>query len=245
MTATVANLMRDFWDEKARENAPFYIATQERFWDADMAEFFASGEADIARILKDARLTLSGDERVVEIGCGIGRLSRALARRAREVHAVDISPEMLARARELNADLANVTFHQGSGVDLGQFADASFDFAFTFIVLQHIPDPAVVLNYVREMGRVLGPGGRALFQLRAAAEGPAPRPKPARGPIAAAAPVERVRGSGYDSPAWLGSAVTMADLRRAVAAGGMALISTRGAGTQYTWVRCEKPRARP
>ena len=41
----------------------------------------------------------------------------------------------------------------------------SVDGCFSHVVFQHIPDPPITLNYVREMGRVLRPGGWALFQV--------------------------------------------------------------------------------
>lgn len=236
---SVTDTMREFWNSKAKENAPFYIATQARFWKPDMAEFWASGELDLRRILAESPVKLSGSEVALEIGCGIGRMSHALARRVGEIHSLDIAPEMIDQAREHHAAVANLQFHLGSGADLGIFADGTFDFVFSFIVLQHIPDPVTVLDYVREMGRVLRPGGRALFQLRTTPEGPtpAPRAKQKRGQDGGVR-VEEVFGSGYDSPAWIGSAVSMADLRRAVADGGMTLRSTKDAGSQYTWVRC-------
>ncbi len=52
---------------------------------------------------------------MVEIGCGIGRITRVLAERAHSVRAVDVSERMLAQARELNADVENVKWLLGDG----------------------------------------------------------------------------------------------------------------------------------
>jgi SAM-dependent methyltransferase len=53
----------------------------------------------------------------------------------------------------------------GNGVDLSAYPDASFDFVFSYIVFQHIPDVNVTLKYIREAGRVLRPGGSFYFQV--------------------------------------------------------------------------------
>ena len=94
-------MQRD-WDERARENARYYVATGNTDWSDE--EFFASGEKAIAEdILTDMINICQGKDpkamRVLEIGCGAGRLTRALANLFGEVHAVDVSGEMIARAR--------------------------------------------------------------------------------------------------------------------------------------------------
>jgi len=73
---------------------------------------------------------------VVEIGCGTGAISRALAARpgVGEVTGVDPSPVFLDRARELSAGTANLSFRQGDGRDL-PLPGASFDLAVMHTVL--------------------------------------------------------------------------------------------------------------
>jgi len=72
---------------------------------------------------------------------------------------------MLERARELNPGLANVEWLRGDGSSLAGIEDASASACVSHVVFQHIPDPRVTLAYVREMGRVLRPGGWAAFQV--------------------------------------------------------------------------------
>jgi len=88
--------MRADWDRRARENAPFYVCTTA----ADSPESFAaSGERDLETHVLDG-LAVSSGWRVLEIGCGVGRLVKPLAARVARVVGVDLSEEMIRRARE-------------------------------------------------------------------------------------------------------------------------------------------------
>ena len=85
-------------------------------------------------------------DHVVEIGCGLGRMTRALAARAGGVTAIDVSPEMLERAQRLNPNLSTVAWTAGDGTTLAGIPDASADACMSHVVFQHIPDPAVTLG---------------------------------------------------------------------------------------------------
>ena len=179
--------MRDDWDRRARENARYFVATHRSDWTDE--DFFASGEEEIANdILTDMGNVCQGGDpasmRVLEIGCGAGRVTRALARVFGEVHAVDVSGEMIARAREVLAGLPNAFVYQNDGMDLSVVPDIPFDFAFSVIVFQHIPSRGVIENYFREISRLLRPG--ALFKVQvqglpeiAKPQPPPPEPEPA------------------------------------------------------------------
>src|SRR5271168_2513476 len=102
--------MRDDWDQRARENAKYYVATANQQWSDE--EFFASGESTVAEeVLTDLTNVCQGKDprqmRVLEIGCGAGRVTRALAGLFGEAHAVDVSGEMVAQARAALADRPN------------------------------------------------------------------------------------------------------------------------------------------
>ena len=155
--------MGEFWDARAREDAMYFVDDRMRYGAADQETFWAGGHEAVELILGELGVSLSGHETVVEIGCGIGRITRALATRAARVLALDVSEQMLARAREHNPDLATVSWLLGSGSDLTGIADGEADACFSHVVFQHIPDPAITLGYVREMGRVLTPGGWSAF----------------------------------------------------------------------------------
>ncbi len=128
-------------------------------------EFLATGQAEIDAQL--VTLAAAGYPRrkdlAVDFGCGAGRLSRALARHFDQVIGIDVSASMIATARALNADIANIEFRENTAADLLQIADASVDFVFSHITLQHIPTP-LALGYVDEFLRILAPGGVAVFQ---------------------------------------------------------------------------------
>ena len=161
-------MQRD-WDARALENARHYVASSRIDWTDD--EFLLSGERTVQEeILTDMTNICQGKEpgsmRVLEIGCGVGRLTRALARWFGEVHAVDISGEMIRLARETLAGCANVSLYQNNGADLAVLPDLPFDFAYSTLVFQHIGSREVIESYVREVHRLLRPGGLFKFDVQ-------------------------------------------------------------------------------
>jgi len=161
--------MRDDWDARARENARHYVQTAETDWTDE--SFFASGEQTVREeILTDMINICQGMDpkqmRVLEIGCGAGRVTRALARLFGEVHGVDVSGEMVERARQAVQAEGNAFIYQNNGMDLSVVPPQPFHFAFSSIVFQHIPSREVIENYVREVSRLLGPGRLFKFQVQ-------------------------------------------------------------------------------
>jgi SAM-dependent methyltransferase len=161
-------MQRD-WDRRAQENARHYVATEQSDWTD--AEFFESGTRTVReQILSDMDNICQGKDpkniRVLEIGCGAGRVTRALADLFGEVHAVDVSGEMVRQARAALADRPNAHIVQNNGVDLSVLGEVVFDFAFSIIVFQHIPSQEIIENYVREVYRLLRPGGLFKFQVQ-------------------------------------------------------------------------------
>ncbi|MGI8990371.1 MAG: methyltransferase domain-containing protein [Bryobacteraceae bacterium] len=172
MTGTdpqLLNKMRREWDERARENARFYVNTARNDWTDD--DFFSSGRRTVAEeILTDMGNICQGKApsamKVLEIGCGAGRVTRALSELFGDVYGVDISSEMILQAKSGLADRSNIHLFQNNGTDLGVLGDIEVDFAFSSIVFQHIPSRAVIENYVGEVNRVLRPGGLFKFQVQ-------------------------------------------------------------------------------
>jgi len=161
--------MRRDWDERARENARYYVNTEREDWTDE--QFFASGERTVAEeILTDMINICHGKDpkemKVLEIGCGAGRVTRALAGLFGEVYGVDISGEMIARAKHALAGFPNAHLYQNSGSDLAVLGNVEIDFAFSSIVFQHIPSREVIENYVREVHRLLRSGGLFKFQVQ-------------------------------------------------------------------------------
>lgn len=161
--------MRREWDERARENARHYVNTSQTAWTDE--DFFASGECTVAeQILSDMINICQGKDpkqmKVLEIGCGAGRVTRTLAGVFGEVYAVDISGEMVRQARQALAGLPNVHVEQNNGRDLSVLGDLRVDFAFSTIVFQHIPSKEVIESYIREVRRLLRPRGLFKFQVQ-------------------------------------------------------------------------------
>ncbi len=238
--------MRAYWDARARENAMYFIHSELDYADPDTAAFWSSGGETLDRTLGLVGASLRPTDEVVEIGCGIGRVTRHLAARARHVVGIDVSTEMVERGRRLLSDLANVSLLVGTGRDLAGVADDAVDLVYSFIVFQHIPDPAVTCNYIREIGRVLRPGGRTVFQVSEHPEVHRPDLHAEdRGLRAAMARAGGRRPRGCRSPQWLGSAMPRDDLLAALSDGGLVLSSTAGDGTQYCVVHAIKAAGPP
>jgi SAM-dependent methyltransferase len=240
--AASTEAMRAFWDARARENAMYYIHTHLDFRRPDPAAFWESGVDNLDRTLALFGDRIGPTDRVLEIGCGVGRITRAIAERAGLVVGLDVSAEMIRRARAALSDLTNVELVLGDGRGLSGLPDAAFDAVYSFLVFQHVPDPAVVCAYVRDIGRVLRPGGWTLFQVSERPEVHRPESYPMlRGLRARLRQWAGLAPRGGLAPQWLGAAVDRADLLGAIADGGLVLDGTVGDGTQFCFVRAHRP----
>jgi SAM-dependent methyltransferase len=218
--------MRLDWDQRARENARYYVATGQEEWSDE--EYFRSGEINVEReILTDMGNICQGLDpsqmNVLEIGCGTGRITRALAKTFGNVYGVDISGEMIERAKMALRDYSNARVFQNNGRDLDVVRDAlngkTIDFAFSYIVFQHIPSRDVIENYVREVYTLLRPG--ALFKFQ----------------------VQGFRDDEVQLDSWLGAWFTEEDARAMAERCGFEMRYNHGAGEQYYWLWFFKPKA--
>jgi SAM-dependent methyltransferase len=181
-------------------------------------------------------------------------MTRGLASLFGQVDAVDVSAEMVAQARDNLSPLSNVRIHETNGLDLGPFADGTFDLCFSYIVFQHLPSFEIVSGYMREAARVLKPGGTFLFQ----ANNAPPDRDYAFAPARALSRLWRRYGwhnvlllralltrgpRGFDHPAWMGHRVTVPQVEAGLAQAGLEVCSMSGRGTAYLWVRAQKPPA--
>jgi SAM-dependent methyltransferase len=208
--------MREDWDRRARENARYYVNTEKENWTEE--EFFRSGERTVSEeVLTDmtniCQGMMPGDMRVLEIGCGVGRVTRALSKVFGEVHAVDVSGEMIAQARRALADRPNIFLYQNNGKDLSVLPLLQFDFAFSTIVFQHIPSREVIYSYVQEVHRLLRPGRLFKFQVQG---------------------VPKIDTHPEDT--WHGVGFSLQDAQAMAEACGFDLRYHHGAGEQYFWL---------
>lgn len=110
----------------------------------------------------------------VEVGCGPGRMTAALAERFERVVAVDVSPAMVERARAAVPD-PKVDFRVVSGERLDGVESGVADALVCYLVLQHLPARAAVVAYLGEFARVLAGRGEAFVQLPVLDAGRRPR----------------------------------------------------------------------
>lgn len=231
--------MREYWDARAEEDAFFFVDNRLEYRHPDKDAFWEGGPEGLDLLLTDLGAEIAPVDDVVEIGCGVGRMTRALAARASTVRAIDVSARMLELARTENAHLDNVEWILGDGATLAGVDDASADVCHSDVVFQHIPDPEITLSYIADMGRVLRGGGWAAFQISNASDihriGLKDR-------MRAAARAAFGRGpKGQANPAWRGSAVDLERLTQVVENASMQIENVTGAGTQYCRVLLRKP----
>lgn len=152
------------WDMRARQDAIQYVAGRYRG-----VAFFEEGTKQ-AYQLCSSFFHKEGfqpeGKRMLDIGCGIGRLDRGFSQMFDEVWGLDVSGEMIAQAIELNKAFENVKFVKGNGRDLSIFQNDFFDFVFSYITFQHMPKKQIMLNYFGEIHRVLKPDGLFKILLR-------------------------------------------------------------------------------
>jgi SAM-dependent methyltransferase len=103
-------------------------------------------------------------KRVLDVACGVGYGSAHLAEFANEVVGVDLDEEAIVYARQRYGGPSNLSFMRGDATKL-DFAEASFDVVCSFETIEHIPR---VEEYLREVRRVLAPGGKYLVSTPAA-----------------------------------------------------------------------------
>jgi ubiquinone/menaquinone biosynthesis C-methylase UbiE len=108
-------------------------------------------------ILDDFAESVKGRGAVCEIGCGPGQIARYLKDKGTDVHGLDLSPEMVNCAHELNGD---INFNQGDMLSLGA-KDKSLAGIVSFYAIIHLKRDEVT-KALKEMQRVLEPGGRLL-----------------------------------------------------------------------------------
>jgi SAM-dependent methyltransferase len=172
----VATMLREHPDPERMFGPPEeVVATFRRFFDRSVVRneeasvaAYSLGVPEILQQVTDEIVgqlegwdLLGPDRRVLEIGCGIGRMQAALAPLVAEIHGIDISSKMIEAARRRCTGMPNVSFSVSSGRDLEEFPDESFDLvlavdSFPYI---HQAGPQLVEVHFQEAARVLVPRG--------------------------------------------------------------------------------------
>lgn len=98
-------------------------------------------------------------QRMLDLGCGMGRIATALAPRVRRLDALELSPAMAALAREALAGHANAAVETGDAADLSAWSDAVFDLVLAVDMWPHVRASRSEERTLAEISRVLAPGG--------------------------------------------------------------------------------------
>lgn len=157
--APIAGSYARMWDieglslRRAKRMMGAYSASEE--------ELEAAGLSHGERVCRFIR----PDSRVLDLGCGIGRIARYVAPHCAELIAADVSSRMLHHARRRLAGLRNVRFLRVSGTDLKGVRTASLDFCYCIQVLHQI-EREHAMRYMVELSRVIRPGGQVYLQFR-------------------------------------------------------------------------------
>jgi SAM-dependent methyltransferase len=171
---SIEERQQSHWERLASNDPMWVILTEEGRrgrWSEE--EFFETGRVEIENAFDHLRsLGLApGGGLAVDFGCGLGRLSQALAVRFDRVLGIDISSAMVTGAREKNRFGDRVRYEVNASDHLPTIASGSVDFLYSKRVLQHIPH-SMTARYISEFGRVLAPGGIAVFQTLIRARSP-------------------------------------------------------------------------
>ena len=207
--------MRAEWNDRAQEDAHYYVAFGRR--DQDDEEFFATADGLVRELRGELKRLPGPCERALEIGCGPGRLLRPISQSTGEIHGVDVSDAMIAKARAKLSGIPNISLHAISGSDLQLFPDKHFDFVYSYAVFQHIPSAEVVWSYLRETVRVLKPGGVARLQINGL-------PK-----------------SSQAYTTWSGVRISADEIHAFTREHGVLLLELTGVDSQYMWTTWQKP----
>ena len=156
------------WEEFAELDSRWAVLSlpgrERNNWDEK--EFFKTGQVeadDTIELLRSFEDEINFDK-ALDFGCGVGRITRGLKKYYKKVYGVDVSKKMIADAKGINKD-KNIIFVQNVENNLSCFEDNKFDFVYSAITLQHIPDKDQIKKYIKEFYRIIKPGAFLYFQL--------------------------------------------------------------------------------
>ncbi len=161
-------MSRAYWEELAQHDPLWAVlsdpAKAGRRW--DLTEFMRTGEREIALLCfqLDQLGLPPPSSPALDFGCGVGRLTQALAARVDAAIGIDVSARMVDLARRVNRRGKRVQYLQNDRPDLALIPSQSIGFIYSNITLQHVP-PTDAVRYIQEFIRILRPGGFVVFQL--------------------------------------------------------------------------------
>ncbi len=152
--------MKEDWDERVRHDY--------RYWMSDGVkndeEMWSTGQRDFEILTNGISEKKLKESRVLDLGCGVGRILRTVASECQEAVGVDVSEEAIATAKTLLNDVSNARLVLGNGSQLDQISNAEIDIAISFAALGSMP-AVVMAGYLIELSRVLRAGGTIRLQV--------------------------------------------------------------------------------
>jgi ubiquinone/menaquinone biosynthesis C-methylase UbiE len=154
------------WDNLAK-NDPLWAVLSDnskRFNNWELEEFLKTGDKEVALVwenINNIGLPIN-QGKMLDFGCGVGRLTRSWLKHFNSYTGCDISPLMIKKAKEINNKKAQFIV---TNKDLSLLNNNYFDFIYSGIVLQHMPNKKLIYKYLLEFNRILKPNGLLVFQL--------------------------------------------------------------------------------
>ncbi|MDO8610751.1 MAG: class I SAM-dependent methyltransferase, partial [bacterium] len=145
LNTSIETRMKKEWNARAKLDTLFVIATDhsknyDEFWNSGIDNCKNILGMDNSRFEQIIKNKEPSKMQILEIGCGIGRILIPMSKVFGKVIGVDISPEMIQQGQEHVKNISNCMMLECNGTDLSIFPNDSFDFCYSFIVFQHIPD---------------------------------------------------------------------------------------------------------
>jgi spore coat polysaccharide biosynthesis protein SpsF (cytidylyltransferase family)/SAM-dependent methyltransferase len=157
--------MQTAWDQPNTFNTSYIVADQSAM--STPEGYRKEAEKETKWFVLDDLKFIGGRDlagmKILEVGCGHGRLLRVLACHFKAVYGTDASKERYLEARYRCREFGNVNITRNDGWSLSQYQDGTFDFAFAHGVFVHINSKTIIQNYIKEMARVIKKNGRLKF----------------------------------------------------------------------------------
>lgn len=153
------------WEKNAGKDPYWAILTkQDGLWENDI--FFQTGTKEIDTLLKyikENQIPVPFRGVALDFGCGIGRLTVALADYFDQVTGIDISAKMIEKAKKIHSS-DKLQFVANPHPNLDIFPNQSFDFIYSNIVFQHIPKKNQI-SYLKDFSRIIKSKGWIIVQI--------------------------------------------------------------------------------
>jgi len=222
-TNSIELQMKDDWDLRAKKNPYYFIRTVKN---QSEDEFWQSGYFDRNSILENKSISNNLSKKfdtlkVLEIGCGVGRILFPMSEQFQESVGVDVSQEMVSIANKKVKDNLNCKILLNNGKDLSELPSNHFDLCYSFVVFQHIPDKKIIRNYIKEVSRVLKPNRCFRLQVRGVHY------------------IDPVKMRLFEKPfnsTWLGAQFSSKEIYEIANENGFGVVEESGEGTEYYWL---------